>query len=1261
MNRMKKFMAMLLAVVLVAQSGFMTYATEDNGSADQIQTIDATEEAEPVEEAGPAVDEVEQSEEAAGEVTEAEQTPSEETVVTGSPIEENDLGATDPSAEEESAVETEPAEGTNVVTDAESKSETTQEPVAEPEETPVQETKPSTETSEKTEAELTEEAVEEPIVAVPESTMTEPSNIDLMSAGAENSANEEVPEYISSKTLSVDASLEAAESGVYTDIQSAINFINEQTDKEDWTIIVESGEYERFVVLSGLNGLTVKTAKDANVTIKTLNGFVPEGVTFGGGTPDTGGVQLWDANNVVLEGLTFKIGDGDDGTHHMRAEVSNHSESTEQADNFTVQNCTFVGNDNMSGQANGNVGISISCFDSFTIEGCTFTNLMEAIRGQSDNADVDTVNILDNDFIDCSFAVHEYAGNADENDQSGTYNFIGNNVIGNSTLYNKAYFEDLYVENEGHESNGYTINIEGNTFENAIVGLVNLEDNAGTSDNVFTDNTINKNTFVVTGSKVSGQIEMHANYTAPENEKGYWQWTGKEDPVGGGNPEDAAEQIQEAIDKANEEGSNILRFGVDDRDNFLLTFTWFKDMIYWVTDETPDPEPTPDPDPTPEVPEWERSKSKEAANLDESYESKVTLSLPSAEEKLVSDVVFVLDKSTSADVEDQAIEMLNDLNTQLKNTGAAVKVGVVIFNKEANNVLELTELTDSTMSGIETAIRTTISSGTNTHAGLLAGIDMLEKDSDVDDSRKYLVFVSDGITYIYNENPTAIGLENGDYTNVFPGPDNWVTKYGNSDAPDDWSAWLGEIEGLIQTDNGKYDDTYREPYPPDGSDSYIHYDDRGNHAMSIDKALYLTYQTYQEAASKYHCYAMGAQSSAAASYPWATSFMEYLAGGEEVSFDTIKNDIYYLLDTGSTVIDEIGSGNDYNFDFVNEAENLVLTVGGTVYTTAVSTGNLGEGETARYTFTSPGVEATNGAEAPYVLHYYADGAAIKGTTYGECFIWDINVPVSNFAPVQLTYSVKLTNPKTAAGTYGQYDADGSEQYAGLYTNNSATLYPVDGNGNEGTPEEFNKPTVSYTVPETPVPEEPTAGTATLNITKKVQANNGDAKKVSTSFYASIFTDDKYQNRYGNVIELKLTDASEVTVTVNVETPADGSSRTYYVMETDKDGNVVSSGKDFGYQIDVKGGQVTVSKTAVTADIVITNQQVKSGSGSHGGSGSSGSGDGSTGSAASTPQQVGSAKTGDTSNLTLYIVLAAVAVAALGACGVIVYKKRKLTK
>ena len=84
------------------------------------------------------------------------------------------------------------------------------------------------------------------------------------------------------------------------------------------------------------------------------------------------------------------------------------------------------------------------------------------------------------------------------------------------------------------------------------------------------------------------------------------------------------------------------------------------------------------------------------------------------------------------------------------------------------------------------------------------------------------------------------------------------------------------------------------------------------------------------------------------------------------------------------------------------------------------------------------------------------------------------MPVSNFEPITLTYTVKLTNPKDEPGTYGKYDENGSKDYDGLYTNNSAVLYPVDTNGVEGTSETFAKPTVSYTVkaPEvtpTPVP------------------------------------------------------------------------------------------------------------------------------------------------------------------------------------------------
>ena len=131
----------------------------------------------------------------------------------------------------------------------------------------------------------------------------------------------------------------------------------------------------------------------------------------------------------------------------------------------------------------------------------------------------------------------------------------------------------------------------------------------------------------------------------------------------------------------------------------------------------------------------------------------MTLSLPSAEEALASDVVFVLDKSTSTKLEEQALGMLNNLKEQAASTKAKVKVGVVIFNKEAN-VTQLTDLATG-YNTIEDAIKQDFSSGTNTHAGLLAGKQMLDEDKEVAANRKYLIFVSDGITYMYNAEPTA--------------------------------------------------------------------------------------------------------------------------------------------------------------------------------------------------------------------------------------------------------------------------------------------------------------------------------------------------------------------------------------------------------------------------------------------------------------------------------------------------------------------------
>lgn len=481
------------------------------------------------------------------------------------------------------------------------------------------------------------------------------------------------------------------------------------------------------------------------------------------------------------------------------------------------------------------------------------------------------------------------------------------------------------------------------------------------------------------------------------------------------------------------------------------------------------------------------SKSKEATKLvkqsDGTYTSDVTLTLPSVEEAPVYDVVFVLDKSTSATLKDQAKEMLQKLQNQIAGTQTTIKVGVVIFDQKAKTT-KLIDLTTG-YTELENAIQQTTSSGTNTHAGLLAGKALLDNDTDVAADHKYLIFVSDGITYMYNAEPTAIALQGGDQTktdgsDAFAGPDNWSTKYGSNDAPNNWKTWLEGISTLIQTD----EDIYELPYAQTASGlqktKWLPYTEKMNHATAIDKALYLTNETYQSAKTAgYHCYAMEAEGTAGTAFPWGPSFMNYLAGGKEVSFEDIHNDIYYLLSEGSTVEDVIGYGTDnrgnaYNFDFVNDISKLTLKVGTeTLEATDLSLDLSYDdaNETARYGFAPNRVQITTDTDQSnipeqdpysydYVLHYYQNG---KDGKSDECFVWDINVPVSKFAPVSLTYQVKLTNAQTASGTYGTYDKNGSQKKDSLYTNKSATLYPVDSDGVRGIPEYFQKPTVSYTV------------------------------------------------------------------------------------------------------------------------------------------------------------------------------------------------------
>ncbi len=476
---------------------------------------------------------------------------------------------------------------------------------------------------------------------------------------------------------------------------------------------------------------------------------------------------------------------------------------------------------------------------------------------------------------------------------------------------------------------------------------------------------------------------------------------------------------------------------------------------------------------------WTVSRSKKATELekqnDGTYTSNVTLSLPSTEEVLESDVVFVLDESDcEEDVYKDMWELMQSLNEACsENPGAKLNVGVVFFRGCASTAYELQEYNfenyEMFKKIVEDAKENMIYKGSNLPAGLYAAKEMLDA-SDTPKSRQHMILVSDGKTYIYTHDKDpeshysrATGGSHGDGNYI-----EWELKYGtatafpasfvNQGTTEEWESFLSDIEqkrdDFIQYDQEYIRSSKVPTVPLVKPDPEV---DRSNFVINVEESLYQSASAYQEIVeSGVKCYAY---------YPYSdgevfTSFMKYLGSlgeGNENDFDWVTKDIVYLMDKGSTVTDVIGlgtddQGNEYNFDFVNDASKLSLKVGDVSYAcTKIEDNHYGFGEydeAAGY--------------YPYELVYHPAGYP-ESDGEQEYFEWKFNVKVSNFERTELTYQVSLTNPQTTEGTY-----------TGLLTNRSATLYAVATDGRK-TSVEFEKPVLSYTVPGTTpsTPEEVT--------------------------------------------------------------------------------------------------------------------------------------------------------------------------------------------
>lgn len=489
------------------------------------------------------------------------------------------------------------------------------------------------------------------------------------------------------------------------------------------------------------------------------------------------------------------------------------------------------------------------------------------------------------------------------------------------------------------------------------------------------------------------------------------------------------------------------------------------------------------------VPMLDVSKSKTATALDADGSTRVTLSLPSAEETLTSDVVFVLDTSDCVgEVMNQVSGLVAQLKAAQKKNKADIKVGVVVFKGSAlpmfDGELVSAEEAETTLDEMIQEVKAAakkdkenvvlryldadkdfINKGSNLHSGLLGAQALLKDDGAVKDSRKYVVTVTDGMSYYWNdEQDNVYGIYSGAESNGPTFPlllfNAWCEAHKISmnesyKLPKDfegWDSYLENAKALEAQDNGKYAINIRETKNKlatnfddvrfstvsiltDNEIPYIPETDKAKHAHGMDYSVTACLNTYQEMVDAgYQCYTLNPRYDIKTFPGLFTSKLNEMAKKTVIDFNSIQNDILYAVGAGSIVEDYMGydtsNGNNYNFDLV--PNSLILTVGGQ------SLASLQDGNT--YYFGDADVSKS---KYRFMVEY------TPANDENEKFVWTINEAVSNFSRVQLSYQLRLRDDaRTSKDNY-------------FYTNFSATLTPKDSGGKTGINQKFDRPRVTF--------------------------------------------------------------------------------------------------------------------------------------------------------------------------------------------------------
>lgn len=508
--------------------------------------------------------------------------------------------------------------------------------------------------------------------------------------------------------------------------------------------------------------------------------------------------------------------------------------------------------------------------------------------------------------------------------------------------------------------------------------------------------------------------------------------------------------------------------------------------------------------------------NKTASDLDAHDQTDVQLSIGATQSTTVSDVVFVLDKSASTDIRQEALNMLNELKTQSEK-GNNVKVGVVNFEQGVLDSMPLTELNDANFDTISEHViyHEVDSSGTNIHAGLVAGEQMLDADKSVEADNKHLVLVTDGVTYLWGSDGTPYSIYSESCSNgeecLYASHEtiDWHHRGEDGDKNtaddayyalfEDMGSWLAENGSSIKQTIDTYENTYEagqykakengvttgqgrdtdwsviEKFS--GENSYVPEELETETASAADAAIYMVATEWQQIGSKYHAYAYAdPRYMNNGKYEWAYNAISNLGDLKGYSaaipsteseysgmFDAVKSSVLYEFQSG-TVTDVIGSDFDLTDGGNITADTFTLTVGGQELPGTVDAENPNK------------VNFDNGA---YSVEYQVSGDT-------ETLVWTINKPVESAAGVTLSYNLTLVNKSTVPGDYT------------TKTNEEATVTYKPTTGGDVT-EPFPVPVVAYNVPE----PAPTPAQDALRFEPNAEGATGTTPSVTDDEYATV--------------------------------------------------------------------------------------------------------------------------------------------------------------